>query len=34
MSGTVRVKVHQFDGGTKYEQGCKEGNEQNASQVT
>jgi hypothetical protein len=34
VPGTVRVEVHQLDGGTKYQQKCEKGNEQNASQGT
>jgi hypothetical protein len=34
VPGTVRVKVHQLDGGTKYQQECEEANEQNTSQGT
>ena len=34
VPGTVRVEVHQLDGGTKYQQECEEGNEQNTSQGT
>jgi hypothetical protein len=31
---TVRVEVHQLDGGAEDEQECEKGNEQNASQGT
>ena len=34
VPGTVRVEVHQLDGGAKDEQKCEKGNEQNASQGT
>jgi hypothetical protein len=32
VPGTVRVEVHQLDGGAEDEQKCEKGNEQNASQ--
>jgi hypothetical protein len=34
MLGTVRVEVHQLDGGPKYQQECEKGNEQNSSPGT
>jgi len=34
MPGTIRVEMHQLDGGAEDEQKCEKGNEQNASQGT
>jgi hypothetical protein len=34
VPGTVRVEVHQLDGGAEDEQKCEKGNEQNASEGT
>ena len=34
VSGSVRVKMHQLDGGTENEQECEEGGEQNTSRGT
>jgi len=34
VPGTVRVEVHQLDGGAEDEQKCEKGNKQNASQGT
>jgi hypothetical protein len=34
VPGTVRVEVHQLDGGAEDDQKCEKGNEHNASQGT